>query len=644
MLATLVLLFLSGPAAADDAVPPADGEAVEAADSPAEVPAPPPTREDAPESARWDLSHIFATPEDFDAALAKVELEIDALADCEGQLSRSAGGLLDCSERMTAVTQQMRRLGTYANGHANVDVGNAEFQARRGEANALWGRFAEVLAYSEPEIVAMGSKKLERFLRAEPALAPYAYRLRNIQRDAAHTGTTEEQSLLAATQGLQQAPATTYRTLSTVEMPWRTVTLSDGREVVVDLTGYVRHRAVANRDDRQAVFDAFYGALAELEGTYGALMSGHVQGHWFVARTKNYPDSLSAALAGDHIPSDVYRAMVEGVNGALPTLHRYLKLRSRILGIDDLGYQDLYVPIVDTHGSYSLQESKRLTLESAAPLGETYVAVLREGLDARWMDVYPSANKRGGAYMDSSAWDVHPYLLLNHTDDYGSVSTMAHEWGHAVHSVLARRAQPYQLSDYATFNAEIASQVAEVLLVSYMLDNAESDDERLLYLGAALEEMRTSLFRQTMFAEFELALHTKVEAGEALTGKGISEVYLDLVRRYCGHDSGVTVVDEAYAVEWAAVRHFFYYDFYVWQYATSLAASSLLAQRIVDGEPGAVEAYLGLLEAGGSDDPTILLEAAGVDMASTEPYAAAARRMDAIMDDIETILDTRDSQ
>jgi oligoendopeptidase F len=311
-----------------------------------------------------------------------------------------------------------------------------------------------------------------------------------------------------------------------------------------------------------------------------------------------------------------------------------------MLGIEDLGYHDIYPALVESDKKFPLEQGKRLALESSAALGPAYAEVMAHGLDSRWMDAYPRPGKVSGAYMNGSVYDEHPFVLMNYNDDYESVSTLAHEWGHAMHSYLSNRAQPYPTANYSIFLAEIASTFNEALLLEHMLGQARNDDEKLFYLGNALENLRGTYFRQTMFAEFELTIHDRAEAGEALTGAKLTSIYGDLLRRYHGHDQGVLKIDDLYAIEWAYIPHF-YYNFYVYQYATSLAASSLLAETVLKGEPGAVERYMGLLKAGSSDYPFELLQEAGVDMTTAAPYRAVVTRMNAIMDQIEDILDRR---
>jgi oligoendopeptidase F len=330
---------------------------------------------------------------------------------------------------------------------------------------------------------------------------------------------------------------------------------------------------------------------------------------------------------------------VAEANAALPVLHRYLKLRKRVLGIqDELRYYDNYPPLfpLPAEAHYSVADAERLSLAALQPLGEDYLKLLRSGFAGRWMNVYPAEGKKSGAYMNGSAYDVHPYLLLNHNDDFRSVSTFAHEWGHAVHTLLTHQAQPFELSDYPTFIAESASIGNEMLLSDYMVEHARTPAEKLYFLGEAVESIRTTYFRQVMFAEFDLAMHTEVEQGRPLSGERMSEMYCSLVRRYYGEAEGVMKIDPAYCVEWAYVPHF-YYDFYLYQYATSMAGAAYLTDQITRGGAGAREKYLAMLRAGGSDHPYEIYRRAGLDMAQGTAYQALAARMTRLLDEIERL-------
>jgi len=344
--------------------------------------------------------------------------------------------------------------------------------------------------------------------------------------------------------------------------------------VLLNQAGYIRNRALPNRDDRKLVFDSFWNTWNEYKDSLGMILNSEVQANVFQAKARNYDSVLTQQLSEENLPEQVYRTLVEEVNNSLPTLHRYFKLRAKILGIDEMRYYDIYPPLVEMDTDFGIEESKRITLEVLKPLGEEYNQHLQTALSANWAHVYPQPGKRSGAYMNGSVYDVHPYVLLNHNDDYNSLSTYAHEWGHAVHSMLANAAQPFEKAGYSTFTAEMASIINEILLEEYVIENAQTREEKLFYLGQALEAVRGTFYRQTMFAEFELKIHETVEAGEPLTGARMSEIYGDLLRRYHDHVGGTVIIDDAYTMDWAYIPHF-YYNFYVFQYATSMSGADM---------------------------------------------------------------------
>jgi oligoendopeptidase F len=516
----------------------------------------------------WNLDDVYPSLEDWEVALAAVQPRIEGLRDCAGRLEAD---LLGCTQRSTEVVKELSRLSTYASNHAAGNNRDAEWRGRSGRVSLLWTQLGEATAWWDPELLALGEKKVAKVRAKAPELEGWGYSLDNVFRDAVHTRSPEVEALLASTGPLRHAPGQIYRVLLNAETEWPTVTLSDGAEVVVDPSAFVHHRSSPIRADREAVFAAAFGTTAKVQGTVGAALGATAQSHWFTAQARGYESCVAAAIAHDHIPPEVYATLVARTRANLGTLHRYLRLRARLMGLETLKYSDLYPPLVELEGlSFPLERGKQLTIDSAAPLGEAYTSVLEEGFANRWMDVYPRPGKSPGAYMDNGAYDVHPLVLMNYTDDYNAVSTLAHEWGHAVHTALATEAQPYQTSNYATFTAEIASTLAEALLLEHMLEQAKTDEERLYYLGHALEKLRTTYFRQALFAEFELALHEMVEEGEPVTGEALSSLYLSMLRDYYGHEEGVTNIGDAEGAEWISVRHF-HYNFYVYQYATSLA-------------------------------------------------------------------------
>ena len=591
--------------------------------------------------ATWHLEHVFASVDAFQAERDAVVADLPKVAACKGTLGKDAATLLACLDAQSLLQQRMGRLWTYASDHANADLRDDAWRGRRDDVALVNQQYSTATSWFEPELKELGSERVEAMIAAEPGLAPYAWPLRVSLRHAAHILSPAEERILALGGVVLDAPGTTYQTLAYSELPWPKINLADGTSPVLNQAQYTLLRASPDAALRKQVYDTFFGTLGGYQDTAGSLLGTQMASHWWVAQARGYASSAEAALDGSLVPRQIYDTLVRETRANLPTLHRYLKLRQRMLGVEQLGYQDLYVPLVNLDKKFPLEDAQRTVLTAVAPLGRDYVNNMRAGFAGGWMDVYPTPGKQGGAYMDDAAYGVHPYLLLNYNDDYESMSTLAHEWGHAMHSYSSMKSQPYATSQYATFIAEIASTFNEALLVDMMIAKSKTDDEKLFYLGQALESLRTTYFRQAMFGEFELAMHEKVEKGEPLTGATLTTMYGDMLRDYYGAADGTCTVDPAYAVEWAYIPHF-YYNYYVWQYATSIAASSLLAERVERHQPGARDRYLALLAAGGSAEPDVLLKAAGVDMTSPEPYRAVATRMNAIMDRIETILAKRE--
>ncbi len=586
---------------------------------------------------RWDLGALYPTAAAFDAARRVFAERLPRLDSLRGTLG-SPAGLAAALDASFDAAKELARLGAYAGFQADEDTRVPEPLAARQEVQQLGTELAGRVSWLAPEILALPPGTVARFLAAEPGLAPYRFFLEDLERQRAHTLSPPEEKLLADAGLITPAPATLHGILSNADLPYPEVGLSDGKVVRLDAAGYTRYRALPGRDDRAVVFREFWKAFKAFERTFGVALEAQVRRDLFLARARGYRSCLAAALDGPNVPEAVYRTLLAEANRALPTLHRAFRLRARLLGIGDLAYHDIYPPLVpDLDLALPIEKGERLVLEALAPLGRDYVATVERGFASRWMDVFPRPGKRSGAYSSGAAYDVHPYVLLHYNDDYEGVSTLAHEWGHTMHSHLASRAQPYPTAEYSIFVAEVASTLNEALLLHRMLETAAGRSERLFFLGSYLEHLRATFFRQTMLAEFELAIHEAVERGESLTGARLSLMYGELQRRYHGHEQGVLRVDEAYTVEWAYIPHF-YYDFYVYQYATSLAASTQLAREVIDGTPGARERYLGLLAAGGSRYPFDLLRDAGVDLASPAPYRALEAQMNWAMDEIERLV------
>jgi oligoendopeptidase F len=585
----------------------------------------------------WDLTDLYPSVEAWEKARNDVMDKFQEIEAHRGTLGDSADSLYQALLLISDTTREAARVSTYASLNGDEDLRANDPQERRQLSQVMFSRLGEATSWVQPEVLRVGEEVIMSYINEDKRLQRFAFGLRDSLRNAPHTLGDEAEATLSYFSQAFGSPSTTYSMMSNSDIPWPTVTMSNGEEGIVDSQGYSRFRGSDNREDRKMVFDAFWGKWLEYRNSVGAVLNSHIQTQTALAKARNYDSVLQRELFEDNLPEAIYRTLVTEVNAALPTLHRYFRLRARMLGIEEMHYYDIYPPLVALDKKFDIEQSKEITLEAMAVLGDDWVDMQREAMNKRWMHVFPQRGKRSGAYMNPGAYDVHPYLLLNHNGDYEGVSTLAHEWGHAIHTLYSKQNQPFDTSFYSTFIAEIPSTSLELILEDYMVKHADSDKERLYYLGSTLEGMRGTFFRQTMFAEFELALYEAAERGEALSGQRMSEMYGELLKRYHGHDEGVVIIDDLYTNEWMFIPHF-YRNMYVYQYATSQTAGTALYARIVEEGQPAVENYKNLLKAGGSDYPYVLLKKAGVDMATPEPYRAVAAKMDAIMDEMEAIL------
>jgi oligoendopeptidase F len=588
-------------------------------------------------SDRWNLADIYASVAAWNADAAKLEGQIKELTACQGHMGDSAARLRQCLDLRADMTKRYFRMAAFAGEQVAEDTGNPAYLELDQKADLLGNNLNKAAAFVDPEILRVGKERVAQLLAQDPALTIYRFPLDETLRQAAHTLDEESEALIARFGLMNNAGGSAYSILTDADIPWPKIKLSTGEEVTLDQSAYTKYREAQNRDDRKKVMDAFFATFKTYERTIGVNLYSQLKQDRVYSEVRKYPDSITRALDRRNVPVAVFDTMIAQTNANLPTLHRYFRLRARMLGVRQLHYYDIYPPLVKGDFRFPYGEGRKLVLDAVAPLGKDYVAALAYGLDNRWMDVYPRPRKQSGAHMDPYAYDVHPYVLMNYNDDYESVTTMAHEWGHAMHSYLANKAQPFVTSNYAIFVGEIASTFNEELLLQHVLKKAKTDEERLYYLGSALEQLRATFFRQAMFAEFERNVHARVDKGEPLTGDAFTKTYCDILKRYHGAQEGVVAIDDAYCVEWAYIPHF-YNAFYVYQYATSLAASSLLVKRLEENQPGALDRYLALLKAGGSDYPYELVKAAGVDLATPAPYQALVARMNSIMNEIEAIL------
>lgn len=595
-------------------------------------------RADVPAEYTWRLEDLYASDELWNQTKDKLVSQLDGILKYKGRLAGSASDLLACLDFNSRLSKEFHRLSSYAAMRSDEDTRNSKYLAMKLETDQLRTDYHSKASFIEPEIARMNKGTIDKYIEQAPALKVYRMYLHDVLRTKDHKLSEKEEKILAEAGMLADGPASINSVFSNAELPYPEIKLSDGTVAKLDKAGYARYRAVQNRQDRQAVFQAFWRLFDSFKGTFGVQLYANVNKDIFYARTRGYKSSLESALDKDNIPTEVYRALVENVNNNLDSFHRYLNLKKRMLGVDRLEYCDVYAPVVKgVDLRYTFDEAKALVLDAVKPLGNDYCLVAKQAFDNRWIDVYPTPAKRAGAYANGSAYDVHPYMLLNFNGQYDDVSTLAHELGHAVHSYYSNKSQPYPTADYSIFVAEVASTFNEALLIHKMLRAVKDTDARLSLLMNYLDVIKQTVFRQTQFAEFELRIHEKAEQGQALTGDVLNQLYGDILKRYYGHDKGICRIDDLYAVEWAYVPHF-YYNFYVYQYSTSFTAATALVEKVLADEEGAAQKYIEFISSGGSDYPIDLLKKAGVDMTTSEPFRKTMAAMNRIMDQIEEAL------
>jgi len=588
---------------------------------------------------KWNLSEIYPDIPSWRAEKDRIAAALPSIRAFAGTLGSSAGALASALDTINSLEKELYRLYVYASMLADQDTRESGPQGMTQEMQLLAAEFNAQASYLEPEILKVGGKTIDGFLAAEPRLKIYAFYLQDIVRRAQHTLTDAEEKILADAGPLAVAAGNIYSILSNADFPYPTITLADGSQKRIDQSGYGELRTSTGRQDREAAMSAFFKSLGSFSRTLGTIMSSNIQRALFYSRSRKYASTLEARLDGPNIPVSVYTRLVDGVNRNLSTLHRYLRLRAKMMGIaDNLHYYDLYAPLISSVNlKYSPEGAMRHVLASVAPLGTDYASVVKRAFNERWVDVFPNEGKRSGAYSNGGAYDVHPYMLLNYLGQYNDMSTLAHELGHTMHSYYSNKTQPYALCNYHTFVAEVASTFNEALLLNYMLDQIKDKPTRISLLGNYLESIKATVFRQTQLADFELQMHDLGLKNQPITGDGLSNLYLDITRKYYGHNEGITIVDDYVAHEWSYIPHF-YHEFYVFQYATSLTAAEALSARVSTGDREATDRYLKFLGSGGSKYPIDLLKDAGVDMTTDEPLNLTLQKMNRVMDEIESLL------
>ena len=594
-----------------------------------------------PDGDKWDLSPLYASDEAWKKEKSRLISYIPSVGTFKGTLAASPKELRSCLDTVTNLTKELSRLHSYASMKSDQDMRESAYLAMVQEVSQVWSDFSATASFIEPEILRMEPARIEEFLQKDKGLEIYRHFLFDLLRRKIHTGTEGEEKIIADAGLMAEGPQNIYGIFSNADFPDPDVSLSDGTTIRMDKAAFSLHRTTSNREDRKKIFAAFFGRIHDYHRTFGTQLNAEIKKNMFYARARKYDSCLASALDGNNMPKEVYQSLVQKVNNNLQTFHRYLGLRKTMLGVDELHYYDLYAPLVQgVELRYSLEEAQQNILASLKPLGEEYLTISARSFQERWIDMYPNKGKRSGAYSNGSAYDVHPYMLMNYNGNYDDVSTLAHELGHTMHSYFSNKHQPYATANYSIFVAEVASTLNEALLIDHMLKVISDDDVRLSLLGNYLEGIKGTVFRQTQFADFELKVHEMAERGEALTGETLDELYGSLSKHYYGHNKKLCVIDDEIRSEWAYIPHF-YYNFYVYQYATSFTASSALSEKILAGDKDAIDRYLKFLSSGGSDYPINLLKNAGVDMTTPEPFNLTMKKMNRVMDEMERILGSR---
>ncbi len=587
---------------------------------------------------KWNLTDLYGSDEQWATNKKELESKLPEIEKFKGKLVQSPKDLQACLDLVNTLTKEFSKLYSYASMHSDEDTRVSKYLAMKSEMQQLSTDFSSAASFIEPEILTLEEAMIEKWTKENPGLVVYRKYLFDILRRKAHTGTASEERIIAAAGLITTTPSDVYTVFSNADFPFPETTLSDGQKVKLSKATFNVHRASTNREDREKVFAAFFGGIKTFERTFGTQLYGEVKKNIFYSKVRHYKSALESALDVNKIPVEVYHGLIESVNNNLSTFHRYLALRKRILGVDTLHYYDLYAPLLKNIDlKYSVPEAQKNIIASLKPLGTEYTDVVSKAFRDRWIDMYPTEGKRSGAYSNGSAYDVHPYILMNYNGKFDDMSTLTHELGHTMHSYFSNKHQPFPLADYPIFVAEVASTFNEALLIDYMLKNIKDDETRLSILGNYLEGIKGTVFRQTQFAEFELKIHELAEKNEALTGEKFSEVYYDITKKYYGHEKGVCIVDDEIRAEWAYIPHF-YYNFYVFQYATSFTASAALSEKALTSDKKAIGDYLKFLSSGNSEYPIELLKKAGVDMTTSQPFDLTMQKMNRVMDEIEVIL------
>lgn len=596
------------------------------------------TRDEVSEEETWRLEDIFSSDEAWDKEYSKVEEMMKEAEQYKGTLGNGARPLFEALTYRDKLAERLRRLYTYAHLKTDQDTTNGFYQAMDGRIRTLVVKVSTALSYFTPELLSIDEKQLNETIESHEGLRLYKQEFEELNAERAHVLSSEQEELLAQLSEVTGKSSETFSMLNNADLTFGMVKDEEGNEIQLTQGRYSRFLESKDPKVREAAFKEMYARYGEFKNTFASTLSGNVKDHNVSARIRNYSSARAAALSNNHIPEQVYENLLSTINKNLGLLHRYVALRKKVLNVDKLHMWDIYTPLVeDTEMKFTYDQAKETMLESFHPLGEDYKAVVKEGLDNRWVDVRENKGKRSGAY-SSGSYGTNPYILMNWQDNVNNLFTLAHEFGHSVHSYYSRQNQPFIYSGYSIFVAEVASTVNEALLNDHLLKVTTDEDQRIYLLNYWLDGFRATVFRQTMFAEYEHLIHTLDQEGVPLTADKLTEEYYALNEKYYGE---AIVSDEEIGLEWARIPHF-YMNYYVYQYATGYSAAVALSKQILEeGEP-AVERYItNFLKAGSSDYPIEVLKKAGVDMTSEQPIEEACRVFEERLNELEQLLEKR---
>lgn len=592
-----------------------------------------PQRSDIPEKDKWAIEDMYATDEAWEQDLARAKEMPEKIASYKGLLSTDSAKLLEYLRADDDMTVLLESLINYAQRRNDEDTRDAKYQDMVSRLEMLFVDISGAAAFVTPEILSIDDDTMERFFREQPEMELYRLCIDRVRRKRAHILSEAEERIMALTGEMTGSPDNIFSMFNDADLKFPDATDKDGNKHQVTHGSYIPLMHSNDRELRKSAFESLYGVYENFRNTSAAVLASQVKCLTFRARARKYDSTLQAALDGNEVPVEVYKQLIEAVHENMHYMYKYVKLRKKLLGVDELHAYDLYAPIVsDIEVKIPFDQAKQEVYDSLAPMGEDYRAIFSQGITDRWIDVYENEGKRSGAY--SAGARVHPYVLLNHKDTLDSEFTLAHEMGHAIHSYLSNKNQPVVYAGYVIFVAEVASTCNESLLMQHLLRITTDKKRRAYLINYFLEQFRTTLYRQTMFAEFELMINEKAENGESLTADVLCELYRQLNILYYGED---IVIDHELDMEWARIPHF-YYNYYVYQYATGFSAAIALSQRILKEGAPAVKDYIGFLSGGCSKDPISLLKGAGVDMTSTKPVTDALKLFGELIDEMEELM------